>query len=201
MALADIIRRIDGDAEAEAADITKDARARAEELIADANRRGERDASGILDRGSQDAESEAATIRAAARLQARDRLVAAKGALVEQALDATAAALTQLPDKQYVVLMARRIAAVSRGGERLRIAAADVARLKRALPAAIKKAAGHDLELRIEDEPADVEHGVVVEGERSVVDLSIAALIEERRSALAMLAAEILFGDDEKSGE
>jgi hypothetical protein len=115
-------------------------------------------------------------------------------------LDAAARAVVELPDDTYVELVARRIAEAARGGERVLIAPADGARFDSRLPDAIRQAAGRDLGLVFADEPAEVEHGAVLMGDRSEVDLSVSALVEERRDRLAMLAAQVLFGDGDKTG-
>jgi len=198
VALSDIIQRIEGDAATEADALVNAARAQAEATLTVAREQAEREGAAILSRGATAAAAEAETLRAAARLAARDGLVAAKGELIDQVLARAAQAVVELPDDEYSALMARRVAAASRGGERVRIAAADFGRLDSRLSDAVEKVAGRDLGLVFVDEPAEVEHGVVLLGDRSEVDLSVAALVEERRSELAMLAAQALFGGGEK---
>jgi len=201
VALSDIIERINGDAATEADALVDAAQAQAEAALAAAREQAERESAVILARGAADAAAEAETLRAAARLAGRDQLVAAKGKLVDRALGGAVRAVVELPDHAYSELMARRVAAASRGGERVLIAEADRTRLEARLSADVDRAAGRDLGLVYGEEPAEVEHGVILLGDRSAVDLSVAALIEERRGEIAMLAASELFGDGESTGE
>jgi vacuolar-type H+-ATPase subunit E/Vma4 len=149
-----------------------------------------------LERAARDARTEAERIRATARLDARDRALAEKGALVERVLASARDALAAMPDDAYADLLARRIAAAARGGERILVAARDVPRLAERLPAAIARAGGRDLHLVWSSEVAQIEHGVVLAGDRVRYDLSIDAVIQERRDELAMRAAEVLFGEE-----
>jgi V/A-type H+/Na+-transporting ATPase subunit E len=195
MALADIIERISGDSAAEAAAILESAREQADTVLAVAREQAEREGEATLTRSRAQAEAEAETIRAAARLAARDSLVAARGKLVRSVLEEAAEAVVATPDADYAALLAGRVARVARGDERLLIAEADRGRLVRRLPAAIKKAAGRDLGITLDTQPAGIAHGVVLLGERSKVDLSIDALIDEERDRLSMIAADVLFNE------
>ena len=195
MALADIIERISGDSSEEAAAILESAREQADALVAVAREQAEREGAATLTRSRAQAEAEAETIRAAARLAARDSLVAARGELVRSVLEDTGEAVVATSDADYAALLAGRVARVARGDERILVADSDSRRLARLLPAAIEKAAGRDLGITLDTQVAGIAHGVVLLGERSKVDLSVDALIDEDRDRLSMLAAEILFGE------
>ena len=51
------------------------------------------------------------------------------------------------------------------------------------------------LALQVSTEPAPFERGVLVEGDRVRTDLSLTAIVEERRDELELVAAEVLFGE------
>jgi vacuolar-type H+-ATPase subunit E/Vma4 len=194
MALADIVQRIERDAVTEAFDVTSQAQEFADERVTDARERAELARTLTLAKAERDAHAEAETLLATARLESRDRQLAARRALVDRVLLRARDAVVALPDDTYVDLVARRIVAAARGGEEVVVASADAHRLADALPDAVTRVAGRDLGLVWPSEPAPVEHGAVLRGDRVSVDLSIDAAIDERRDELAMLAAEILFG-------
>ncbi len=201
MALSDILNRIASDAGRESKAIVDAANAEAERLVADATeaatgaaRRFERDS-------AREAERDAGTVLAGARLKARDAEVAARGELVARALDELQARIVALPDAQYAAFIARAIVDAAAGDEVVRIAEADSKRLA-GLDAAVTAAAGargRTLDLRFETTPADIAHGVVLLGDRSVNDLSVAGLVEAQREALVMKLAAALF-DEGKDG-
>jgi len=194
VALADIITRIDADAEAEGQALLADARTRAEELLA----AGEADAREVLaraeERASREARVEAETVLANARLTARDLALSARLALVDEALARTADAIVALPDAEYVAFFARRIAAEARGGEAVQVAPADRSRLA-GLEAAVAQAAP-GLSLTYPADPAPVEHGIVLVGTRVRVDVSVSAIVAEEHDALAIVVARELFGEE-----
>jgi len=102
-----------------------------------------------------------------------------------------------LDDHEYADLLARRIVQAARGGETVLVAAADVHRVAERLPTAVARVADRELSLVWVNETAEVEHGVVLRGQRMSFDLSVDAAIDERREELAMLAAGVLFVGEE----
>lgn len=197
MALADIVQRIEREGVAEAYVVVSKAQEQADELVCDAREDAERARARTLQTGAREARAEAERILATARLDARDRAVAARHALMERVLLAARDAVLAVADAEYADLLARRIVHAARGGETVLVAAADASRLARSLRAAVARATDADLGLVWSGEVADVEHGVVLRGDRTSFDLSVDAVLEERRGELAMLAADVLFGEEE----
>lgn len=196
MALADIIGRIEADAAAEALAVTQAAEEAAAKTRAAAETTAERTSVARTERAEREAEAEAQTVRANARLAARDAALAEKRRLIDAALSALADAVVALPDAEYARFLGERIAAGARGGETVRIASADAGRLAKSLPDVMAKAAP-SVELTYSPEPAEgIAHGVVLQAERSRVDLSVEAIVEERREELTMLVSRILFGSE-----
>jgi vacuolar-type H+-ATPase subunit E/Vma4 len=192
VAIDDIVTRIANDADGEALELTDAARADSErvrsEALAHADARTARDAA----KGVADAERDAATLLANARLEARDELLTARYALDAEALGAVEAKLVALDDERYAALLARGIAEAADGCSSLRLGTADADRLRGALPGALK-AAG--VTLTIDDEPADIERGVVLAGDRVRVEVSAAAMIQARRDGLLSEVDAALFGN------
>ena len=196
MALADILERIERDGCEEADAIIAEAERRAQALIAEAEAQAVARTIAIREAGQRQAASAAETILGAARLRARDADVAARRAVVERALAEAAEALTSMPDDRYTTFIARGIVDSARGGERVRVAEADRARLA-GLPAAVEAAArerGQALELDYADEAADLPHGVVLDSPRMRIEVSPASALEARREEMTMMVSEKVFG-------
>lgn len=199
MALSDILERIAADAAAEAAEIRAAAEADAERILTLAEEQAAELSSRVLHDARRDAERDAETIAAAARLSARDEALGAKGELIARALDKLELAVAALPAGEYTAFLARAILESARGDERVLIAPADRAKLAglEGAVAALASEGGRTLALTYSDDPAPVEHGVVLVGERDSVDLSVAGIIDGRREELTMRLASALFASGE----
>ena len=191
MAIDDIVARIAADSEAEAAALLAEAEADAARAKADADALAEADAARTLARERARTERDVATIAANARLDARDASLATRLELVEEVLARAHDALVGLPDAEYAAVLARQIAGSSTGSETVLLGSADAERLRATLPDAMR-AAG--LSLRIADDDAGVERGVVLVGDRIRVEVSPAAMIAGRRDELVELADGLLSG-------
>ncbi len=192
MALADILQRIDRDADAEANAVVLAAEAHAERLRHEAQAESVAHREHEIARAEREAADDARTRLAGARLRGRDRVLAEKRALIERAIGSAEASIVALPDDRYVALMVREISASARGGEKISLGEADAARLgglQEALAAA-------DVNAAVVGATSAVKHGVVLEGDRMRVEVSPAALIESRRGELEAHIMETLFGGD-----
>jgi len=190
VAIEDIVAKIHADAEAEAGEIVAAAEDDAQRVVAEATARGAAAAERTLERERMLAVRDAETLLANARLKARDAGLAARLALAAEALERAEAALAALPDAEYAALIARAVAESATGRETVLVAAADVARLRATLPAALA-AAG--VTLPMGDEPADAAAGVVLSGGGVRVEVSPAALVAARRDELLAEADRLLF--------
>jgi vacuolar-type H+-ATPase subunit E/Vma4 len=193
VALADIINKIRADADEEAGRILEVAESRAGDIVAAAEQRAEEHRASTLAEAETSAQREADRIVVSARLEARDAALTARRELMDEALAKTAATLASVSDIEYAGFLARRIAAVARGGETLRFGSADLGRSEAVIESLRMNAPG--LVLNVASEPAEFERGVVVEGSRVRADLSLEAIVEERRDELELVAAEVLFGE------
>ncbi|GAB4277237.1 MAG: hypothetical protein Kow0056_08520 [Coriobacteriia bacterium] len=198
MALADILRRIESDADEEAFCILDEAKREADWIVEQAKGEAELLRERILAEARAEAEREKETALANARLQARDRSVAARLELVSRVLRQAEETLLGLPDDEYAAFIARSIVRQARGDERVLIGSEDEGRLASQLPEAVSKAAeeeGITLALEYADERVPGERGVILMGERSRVEVSPAAILRERAAEMKALAARALFAD------
>ena len=140
MALADIIKRIDRDGQAEADTLVLAAEHEAETLRRQAQESGQAALTELVARAEREAAEESRTRLATARLSGRDRILAEKRVLIGRVLETAVEQLGALPDDRYAALLAREVAKAARGGERLRPASAEAQRLSDTLQAALKAA-------------------------------------------------------------
>lgn len=194
MALADILARIAEDTDANVSAIERDAEARAEALLSQARTEAAAASEKTLALADIAAKREAERIVVTSRLQARDTEVAARRALIEEALGGVAAKLAELPDHQYAVFLAKRIVKVARGSERLAIGTADTGRAEAIIAEVERQAPGNSLTRA--EESAPFERGVLVIGDRTSADLSLPAIVAEQRAELEFVIARTLFGEE-----
>lgn len=192
MAIADIISRIEDDAQAEASAIVAAAQERADAALAAARTAAERDAARIKARGAEAAHVEAQTLRANARLAARDALLGVRKELAERVLAGVREALETLPDDEYAAFIAQETARVAIPGQRIRVATADAARLAE-LGSLV---AAHGIEMAVEGEATDLERGVRVEGDGVRVEASPAAYVAEHHGDMLQIAVRELFSEE-----
>jgi vacuolar-type H+-ATPase subunit E/Vma4 len=194
MAIDDIVGRIAVDAQDESGVLLAAARADADRLTSEARARAGSRTAAETASAKAAAEREAATLLANARLAARDSMLTARRALDDEALTRVEEMLVALDDARYAALLAREIAASAEGCTSLRHGPADAGRLGRSLPAAL---ATVGVGLPIDGEPADVERGVVLLGDRLRVEVSAAAIVAARRDTLLADVDALLFGEGE----
>ena len=192
MALTDILDRIEGDAVAQAQALVDAAESDAARLLDEVRETAEAASARTLQDAEADAERDAETLRATARLAARDEALTARRALIERALGEIEAAIVALPDAEYAPFLAKAVAGAARGGERVLVAAADAARLSGL--ESVVSALRSDVALRYGETTEQIAHGVLLSGEREMVDLSIAGIISSEREPLVMQLAQDLFG-------
>lgn len=190
MAIDDLIGRIEADAAEEAAAILAAARVQAEELLARADASVKAERAAALAEAERSAREEAATLLANARLASRDALLARKREAAEAVLQRAQTSLEALPDGEYVELIAAAVARVAAEGDELAVAPADAKRL-----AGLAARLGElGVAARVSGEAAELEHGVLLTGDRVRVEVSPASLIDDARDELLLVASRTLFG-------
>lgn len=193
MAIIDIIERIEADAAAEAGAIVEAAEAEAARLLADAEATLAAEREEALATVGREAAEEAGMLLANARLVARDALLVEKRALVERVLERARESLEALPDAQYLEFIAAGVREAATGGETLAVAPADTRRLG----GLATRLAELGVRVTPASEPAPLERGVLLTGDRVRVEVSPAATIAGRRDELLLTAARELFGRKE----
>jgi len=201
MALTDIIRRIETDADVDADAIVREAKEQAKAVMEETHSRATALLAHAKGEAERTARQDAETMLANARLRARDRALSARHELVERVLVEVEQSIVDMPDDEYARLLAKRLIAAARGGETVRLGAEDAARLGTLLPDAVRAEAalvGSKVEFIFAKDPMDLGRGVILEGERMTVELSPRSIVAVKRDELAGKVDELLFSELEE---
>lgn len=195
MALADIIKRIEGDAAEEAARIVAEAESRAETALSEARNKAEVDAGRIAEKGRREADAEAATRIAAARLGARDEALIARRELIDAALARLVAGIEALPGPEYAAFLGDAVAAQVQPGDVIALAGADAGLIDQVRSRVDSVSPGAAVQWSTE--PAELERGALIVGSRTRVEVSARSIVAEKRDELEVSLASALFTDGE----
>lgn len=202
MALADILARIEADAAGEAAEIVAAAEAAAMLVAAESAESAERLHATAVEQARREARRDADTLLAGARLSARDRALGARAELIDEVMELARRALADLDDEQYARLLAGHVASAARGGERILLGGEDRERLRDRILPSVSSVAGERAavldDLAVSDEGAPFARGLMLVGSRVRTDISLEAIVAERRGQLEMVVADVLFPAEEQ---
>ena len=195
--------QIDADVQKEIGAALDQARAQAKEIEARYESQAEAQAEAIRRKGEQDAALRRERLVDVARLEARKTLLAAKQDLVGQAFDLALKKLLELPDQEYIALLAKLAVAASRTGrEQVILSQKDRSRYgKQAVTMAndmlAKKAGPRAAEsagmLTLAGESRPMAGGLILRDGRVETNCSFEVLIHLQRDALSAEVARALF--------
>lgn len=182
-----IIGRISGDAQAEVDAILAQAREQAEQIAAQSQARAQAESEAILERGRREAQTRGDRLAAMAQLECRKANLAAKQAVIDEAFDTAREKLRQLPQEEYVQLLANlAVKAAPNGRGKLIFSPGDRARVGKAVVIAanetLAKAAAPKLPEELTGSPAGALLDRVVAGASALITGSaMLTLAEETR--------------------
>ena len=198
-----ITGQIDADVQKEIGAALDQARAQAKEIEARYESQAEAQAEAIRRKGEQDAALRRERLVDVARLEARKTLLAAKQDMVGQAFDLALKKLLELPDQEYIALLAKLAVAASRTGrEQVILSQKDRSRYgKQAVTMAndmlAKKAGPRAAEsagmLTLAGESRPMAGGLILRDGRVETNCSFEVLIHLQRDALSAEVARALF--------
>lgn len=178
------------------------ARAQAKEIEARYESQAQTQGEALRRKGEQDAALRRERLVDVARLEARKTLLAAKQDLVGQAFDLALKKLLELPDQEYIALLAKLAVAASRTGrEQVIFSQKDRSRYgKQAVTMAndmLAKQAGphadHTSMLTLAEESRPMAGGLILRDGRVETNCSFEVLIHLQRDALSAEVARVLF--------
>ena len=198
-----ITGQIDADVQKEIDAALDQARAQAQEIETRYASQAEAQAEAIRRKGEQDAALRQERLVDVARLEARKTLLAAKQDMVGQAFDLALKKLLELPDQEYIALLAKLAVAASRTGrEQVILSQKDRSRYgKQAVTMAnemlAKKAGPRAAEsagmLTLAEEARPMAGGLILRDGRVETNCSFEVLIHLQRDALSAEVARVLF--------
>ena len=178
------------------------ARAQAKEIEARYESQAQTQGEALRRKGEQDAALRRERLVDVARLEARKTLLAAKQDLVGQAFDLALKKLLELPDQEYIALLAKLAVAASRTGrEQVIFSQKDRSRYgKQAVTMAndmLAKQAGphadHTSMLTLAEESRPMAGGLILRDGQVETNCSFEVLIHLQRDALSAEVARVLF--------
>lgn len=197
-----ITGQIDADVQKEIDAALDQARAQAKEIEARYESQAQTQGEALRRKGEQDAALRRERLVDVARLEARKTLLAAKQDLVGQAFDLALKKLLELPDQEYIALLAKLAVAASRTGrEQVIFSQKDRSRYgKQAVTMAndmLAKQAGphadHTSMLTLAEESRPMAGGLILRDGRVETNCSFEVLIHLQRDALSAEVARALF--------
>ena len=198
-----ITGQIDADVQKEIGAALDQARAQAKEIEARYESQAQTQGEALRRKGEQDAALRRERLVDVARLEARKTLLAAKQDLVGQAFDLALKKLLELPDQEYIALLAKLAVAASRTGrEQVILSQKDRSRYgKQAVTMAndmlAKKAGPRAAEsagmLTLAGESRPMAGGLILRDGRVETNCSFEVLIHLQRDTLSAEVARALF--------
>ena len=198
-----ITGQIDADVQKEIGAALDQARAQAKEIEARYESQAQTQGEALRRKGEQDAALRRERLVDVARLEARKTLLAAKQDLVGQAFDLALKKLLELPDQEYIALLAKLAVAASRTGrEQVILSQKDRSRYgKQAVTMAndmlAKKAGPRAAEsagmLTLAEEARPMAGDLILRDGRVETNCSFEVLIHLQRDALSAEVARVLF--------
>lgn len=193
-----VVRKILAEANAEAEKIISEARAKAAEQGAQLDAEIAEFEARSTQLAKDAAEDKLQRMLAGARMDNAKKILAAKVTILDSVFAKAKAAVSELPDDQYLLLMTGLIKeAVETGDEEIivgknesRIDAAFVGKINQTLGAGFKG------NLRLSDKKADIAGGFILTRGKVQVNASTDVLIESLRESMEMELSQILFADD-----
>lgn len=192
-----IIDRIEADAAAERAQIAAEAEARCAAIGTSYAKAAQAEYQKITADGEKTASQRLERLAGAAATEAKKQILAAKQEMVQAAFDHAARLLSELPDDQYIPLLARLAFRASRTGtELLAFSARDASRVGEAVKDAanaLLREAGKTADLRVSPDTRPIRGGVIVISGSIETNCSMDSLVSMQRSVLSGKVAEKLF--------
>ena len=190
-----IIDRISGDAQREIDDVLAQAQAEAEKITAQYQAQAQAEADEILARGEKAAVERGERLASVAQLECRKEVLRAKQEVIEEAFQLALDKLIQLPQQEYVSLLADlAVQASAKGNEKLIFSVADRARVGKAVVVAANQKLGDRGQLTLSQETRPMQGGFILSDGVVEVNCTFETLVRLQRGTLSTQVADVLFG-------
>lgn len=188
-----LTRQITEQAQAEIDAVMAQAQAEADAVTADYARRAQAEADEIRAKGEAAAAQREERLLSMADMEGRKNLLAAKQEMLTRAFDLALDKLCELPEEEYVALLARlAVSAASTGTEQLILSQRDRTRVGKAVVSAANAALPNG-QLTLSEQTRPIRGGVILSSGKVEINCSFEALIRTKRGEIAGEAANVLF--------
>jgi V/A-type H+-transporting ATPase subunit E len=197
MAVEDILKKIEADAEEEALAILGRAHSEAEAIATEARKRADAQRKKLESASKQRADEERNRIVTLARLEARREVLTEKQRLIDRVFEETRARVLKMARDDYQRLMETFMMSVAEPGECEVIVDPDESRIDQAFLDRVS-AAVSGCSLRLSDERRAMGGGFVLKSGRVETNCTLDTILGDARERLETDVAEALFGDEQK---
>ena len=188
-----ITGRIAEDAGREIGEINAEARRQADEIMARYEAQAQRESEEILSRGRRNADERVERLASVAQLDARKLELAAKQEMLSRAYDLALEQLVNLPDKEYVDLLADlAVKASSTGREAVIFSQKDRARYGKAVVTQANEKLG-DGHLTMSEQSRPIQGGLILSDGDVEVNCTFETLVRLQRGEMDREVAKVLF--------
>lgn len=188
-----ITGRIAEDAGREIGEINAEARRQADEIMARYEAQAQRESEEILSRGRRNADERVERLASVAQLDARKLELAAKQEMLSRAYDLALEQLVNLPDKEYVDLLADlAVKASSTGREAVIFSQKDRARYGKAVVTQANEKLG-DGRLTMSEQTRPIKGGLILSDGDVEVNCTFETLVRLQRGEMDREVAKVLF--------
>ena len=188
-----ITGRIAEDAGREIGEINAEARRQADEIMARYEAQAQRESEEILSRGRRNADERVERLASVAQLDARKLELAAKQEMLSKAYDLALEKLVNLPDKEYVNLLADlAVKASSTGREVVIFSQKDRARYGKAVVTQANEKLG-DGHLTMSEQSRPIQGGLILSDGDVEVNCTFETLVRLQRGEMDREVAKVLF--------
>lgn len=188
MALKEITDHILRDAEAKAAEIERDAEEKSRVILEEAKKKAEEERKRLLSEAQKRAEEERKRIIAMAKLEARNKVLAAKQNKVETVFNLVLKSLVDLPESEYLEIFKSMLKRAVKGGEEVIVNERDRKRITSQFLAEINPS------LKLSSETREISGGFVLKSGRIETNSSFEALVSAARSEVEPEVLRVLLG-------
>lgn len=190
--LEKIVARMESDTRAECDALAASAAENAAAILRDCQAQADAAARDSRQRAAAQAAEHLEHLNGSSQLACRQRVLAAKQALIDEAFVRAAKALAALPQAEYIDLLATLAAENGSGDEELLLSAAD----RDAVGAAVVEAANRKragAAFRLSEETRDTGGGLVLRRDRVELNCSFAEKLRQLRQEESSAVAKLLF--------
>ena len=188
-----ITQRMEDDAQREIDEILSAAQAQAAEITQSCQAQAEREAREIVDRGRRNADERVERLASVAQLDARKLELAAKQEMLSKAYDLALEQLVNLPDKEYVDLLADlAVRASSTGREAVIFSQKDRTRYGKAVVTQANERL-KDGHLTMSEQSRPIKGGLILSDGDVEVNCTFETLVRLQRGEMDREVAKVLF--------